>query len=68
MKRSVLLVSVLAVFALLTAGCELFGLVAVSGNVVNVRAPSTQTEYWKGSTSLEGATITMRSMDEDAKT
>ena len=68
MKGSVLLVSVLAVFALLTAGCELFGLVAVSGNVVNVQAPKDQTEYWKGSTSLEGATITMRSMDEDAKT
>lgn len=55
------IVALIAIVAL--AGCPL--MFSVSGKVVNVRASGTQTEYWKGSTTLEGATITFRPLAGD---
>lgn len=63
MKRSIAVVSALVLMALFVTGCQLmFG---ISGKVVNVRADGDQTEYWKGTTSLVGATITFRPLGGD---
>jgi hypothetical protein len=60
--KAVGLAALAAIVVVTVASCNLVGM-SVSGKVVNVRAPSTQTEFWKGTTNtsatLVGGTITL---------